>query len=260
MIATSSQKRLAGSSCCMYFACSQTLKVASGPRCINRASRWRFDLTPSGFGSRLPYELRRSIRATIRSHWFRTGFAISCHVANTVLTNIAEGTMTFKVGSGLLAVSIFAFALTWAATASADVRNIRGSYGFTGTAACLVAPGHVGDPSGPPLSNPTPGVALANSGFQPNLRPNDAVPGSSTVAYSDSYAVEGIRKFNGTIRVPSRAQASELLSVRHQGRVDFRIFRRPQDHQTSVSLLPTRSTRTAAGPRQWCRVATPKTS
>jgi hypothetical protein len=105
--------------------------------------------------------------------------------------------MTFKVGSGLLAVSIFAFALTWAATASADVRNIRGSYGFTGTAACLVAPGHVGDPSGPPLSNPTPGVALANSGFQPNLRPNDAVPGSSTVAYSDSYAVEGIRKFNG---------------------------------------------------------------
>jgi hypothetical protein len=40
-------------------------------------------------------------------------------------------------------------------------------------------------------------VALPNSGFQADLRPNDAVPGSSTEAYTHSYSVEGIRTFNG---------------------------------------------------------------
>jgi hypothetical protein len=88
-------------------------------------------------------------------------------------------------------------ALTWAGAAIADSPNIQGSYGFTGSAECLIAPGHAGDPNGPPLPNPTPGVALANSGFQPNLRPNDAVPGSPTQAFANSFAVEGIRKFNG---------------------------------------------------------------
>jgi hypothetical protein len=78
------------------------------------------------------------------------------------------------------------------ATAAMARDDIKGAYGFTGTAACLVAPGHVGDPNGEPLNNPTPGTALANSGFQPNLRPND--PGSS---FSRSFAVEGIRTFNG---------------------------------------------------------------
>jgi hypothetical protein len=92
----------------------------------------------------------------------------------------------------ILAISTSVFTLAWATGAVADSPNLKGSYGFTGTAACLVAPGHVGDPNGAPLPNPSPGIALANSGFQPNLRPND--PGSS---YSRSFSVEGIRQFNG---------------------------------------------------------------
>jgi hypothetical protein len=111
---------------------------------------------------------------------------------------IWEAFMNFKVSSGMLAVSVSVLAVTWATAAAADDGSrLKGSYGFTGTAACLVAPGHVGDLNGPPLPNPTPGVALANSGFQPSLRPNDAVPGSATQAYTSSYSVEGIRKFNG---------------------------------------------------------------
>ena len=93
-------------------------------------------------------------------------------------------------------ISVSALVLM-SATAAMARDDIKGSYGFTGTAACLVAPGHIGDPNGPPLNNPTPGLALANSGFKPNLRPNDAVPGSSTQSYSRSFAVEGIRTFNG---------------------------------------------------------------
>jgi hypothetical protein len=94
-------------------------------------------------------------------------------------------------------LAISTVALTAAGSAFADSPKLKGAYGFTGTAACLVAPGHVGDPNGPPLNNPTPGVALPNSGFQPNLRPNDAVPGSSSQAYARSFSVEGIRTFNG---------------------------------------------------------------
>jgi hypothetical protein len=90
-------------------------------------------------------------------------------------------------------VSVFVTA--WAASAAADSPKLKGAYGFTGTAACLVAPGSV--PGTMPLPNPTPGVALPNSGFQPDLRPNDAVPGSSSVAYSHSFSVFGIRTFNG---------------------------------------------------------------
>jgi len=98
----------------------------------------------------------------------------------------------------VLMLSASFVAMTWAAVAAADSPNLKGAYGFTGTAACLVAPGHVGDPNTPPpLNNPTPGVALANSGFQADLRPNDAVPGSTTAAFSHSNAVEGIRTFNG---------------------------------------------------------------
>jgi hypothetical protein len=98
-----------------------------------------------------------------------------------------------RVVLGLVSV----VAVTWATAAAADSPKLKGSYGFTGTASCLVAPGHVGDPNGPALLNPTPGVALANSGFQPNLRPNDAVPGSSSQAFTHSFSVEGIRRFNG---------------------------------------------------------------
>jgi hypothetical protein len=96
-----------------------------------------------------------------------------------------------------IVLAISTVALTAAGSAFADSPKLKGAYGFTGTAACLVAPGHVGDPNGPPLANPTPGVALANSGFQPNLRPNDAVPGSSSQAYARSFSVEGVRTFNG---------------------------------------------------------------
>jgi hypothetical protein len=97
------------------------------------------------------------------------------------------------------ALSVSVVAMTWATTAAADSPNIKGSYGFTGTAACLVSPGHVGDPNTPPPlpANPTPFVPLPFSGFKPDLQPNDAVPGSVSVAFSDSFAVEGIRTFNG---------------------------------------------------------------
>jgi hypothetical protein len=92
------------------------------------------------------------------------------------------------------ALAISALALVGAGNAAADP-NIKGSYGFTGTAACLVAPGHVGDPNiPPPLPNPTPGVALPNSGFNASLQPKDN-PG--TEAFSRSFSVEGIRTFNG---------------------------------------------------------------
>jgi hypothetical protein len=91
--------------------------------------------------------------------------------------------------------AISTVALMWAGSAAADSPNIRGSYGFTGTAACLVAPGHVGDPNTPPpLTNPTPGTALGNSGFNVSLQPRDN-PGSE--AFSRSFSVEGIRTFNG---------------------------------------------------------------
>ncbi len=80
-----------------------------------------------------------------------------------------------------------------ATNALADSKKLKGDYGFTGSADCLIAQGHVGDPNVPPsLPNPTPGTALANSGFDANLRVND-IPGS----YSRSFSVLGIRTFNG---------------------------------------------------------------
>jgi hypothetical protein len=84
--------------------------------------------------------------------------------------------------------SVSVFVATWAASAAADSPNIKGAYGFTGTAACLVAPGS----TVPPGPNPTPGVALPNSGFDSStLRPVDAK------VFSRSDSVEGIRTFNG---------------------------------------------------------------
>jgi hypothetical protein len=101
----------------------------------------------------------------------------------------------------MFALSVSVVAMTWAATAAADSPNIKGSYGFTGTAACLVSPGQVGDPNRPPRSPPIrlPLCPLPLSGFKPNLQPNDAVPGSVSVVFSHSFAVEGIRTFNGAI-------------------------------------------------------------
>jgi hypothetical protein len=96
----------------------------------------------------------------------------------------------------VFATSISVLILTWAAAAAADPPRLKGSYGFTGSAECLVAPGHIGDPNGVGLPNPTPGVALPNSGFQPNLRPIDSLTGP-TQSYVYSFGAEGIRKFNG---------------------------------------------------------------
>jgi hypothetical protein len=80
------------------------------------------------------------------------------------------------------------FVAAWAASAAADSPKLKGAYGFTGTAACLVAPGS----TVPPGPNPTPGTALPNSGFDPNtLRPIDGK------VFSHSFSVEGIRTFNG---------------------------------------------------------------
>jgi hypothetical protein len=91
------------------------------------------------------------------------------------------------------AVAITVVTMTWAETAAADSPKLKGSYGFTGTAACVVAPGHVGDPNiPPPLPNPTPGTALPNSGFNSNLQVKDVAG-----AFSRSFSVEGIRTFNG---------------------------------------------------------------
>jgi len=94
-----------------------------------------------------------------------------------------------------LAISLLALSI---GSAAAD--PLKGSYGFTGTAACLVAPGHVGNENiPPPLPNPTPGVALFNSGFNSNLQPNDFQnPGNSpSASFNRSFSVEGIRTFNG---------------------------------------------------------------
>jgi hypothetical protein len=89
---------------------------------------------------------------------------------------------------------IFMIATAWASAAFADDPglggfpgpNLFGPYGFTGSATCLVAPGSTTSPV-----NPTPGVALPNSGFDANLQPIDGK------SFSHSFSVEGIRTFNG---------------------------------------------------------------
>ena len=97
-----------------------------------------------------------------------------------------------------LALSVSVLALSWAANAVADPPKLKGSYAFTGSAACLVAPGHVGDANvPPPLPNPTPGVALPNSGFNAQLQPNDIGEPTPSQSFSRSFSVEGIRTFNG---------------------------------------------------------------
>jgi hypothetical protein len=89
-----------------------------------------------------------------------------------------------------LTLALSTAALTWAGSAAADSPNLKGSYGFTGSATCLVAPGEVAA-----TVNPSPGVALPNSGFNSNLQPNDGGPTSD--AFTRSFSVEGIRTFNG---------------------------------------------------------------
>src|SRR5262249_20427946 len=94
------------------------------------------------------------------------------------------------------ALAIFAAMIVTgsAAQALADSPRLKGSYGFTGTAACLVAPGHFGDANTPPPApNPTPGVALPDAGFNAALRPNDTGEPTPSQNYSRSFSVEGIR-------------------------------------------------------------------
>lgn len=98
----------------------------------------------------------------------------------------------FDLGSSLVVLALLAGASP--ASADFDGPRLKGSYAFTGTASCLVAPGHT-DPS--VTTNPTPGVALPNSGFKSNLRPNDSGPGLTSASYTRAFSVEGIRKFNG---------------------------------------------------------------
>lgn len=88
---------------------------------------------------------------------------------------------------------IFLIAMAWTSAAFADdpgfdfsKPNLFGAYGFTGTAACLIAPGSSTSPT-----NPTPGVALPNAGFNAALQPIDGK------SFSSSFSVEGIRTFNG---------------------------------------------------------------
>jgi hypothetical protein len=100
---------------------------------------------------------------------------------NFAVRNVATASIAF-------ALSVTLIGITCAQTATAVPLRLKGAYGFTGSAACLVAPGS----TVPPGPNPTPGIALPNSGFDPvTLRPIDGK------VFSRSFAVEGIRTFNG---------------------------------------------------------------
>jgi hypothetical protein len=91
------------------------------------------------------------------------------------------------------ALLVLAVAATWSATATAASPNLKGAYGFTGTAACLVAPGNSATPPVP--GNTTPN---ADAGFNARLQPNDALPPPAVQkSFTRSFSVEGIRTFNG---------------------------------------------------------------
>jgi hypothetical protein len=81
-------------------------------------------------------------------------------------------------------LSISVVAMTLATNALADSPNLKGAYGFTGTAACLVAPGN----SGPG----TPSNPAGPAGFNALLQPLDNLN-----SFSHSFSVVGIRTFNG---------------------------------------------------------------
>src|SRR5262249_16842180 len=100
---------------------------------------------------------------------------------------------TFGRAFGFAAIVV---ATGYATSPSADWPQLRGSYGFTGTASCLVAPGGIAAAT-PLPTNPTPGVLLPGAGFKPNFQPNDALPGQTSNAFNRSFAVEGVRTFDG---------------------------------------------------------------
>ncbi len=65
-------------------------------------------------------------------------------------------------------------------------KTLKGEYAFTGTFSCLYAPG-----SDPGPVNPTPGVALPNSGFNAKLQPL-----VNATAFSTSGSAEGVVTFD----------------------------------------------------------------
>ena len=77
--------------------------------------------------------------------------------------------------------------MSWAASAAADdwsTAKLKGAFGFTGSAACLVAPGS----STTAMSGLLPGAGF-NNFFQPN---------TPATSFSNSFSVEGVRTFSGT--------------------------------------------------------------
>ena len=90
-----------------------------------------------------------------------------------------------------IAIASLVVGAGWAATAWADSPQIKGSYAFVGSAACLVAPGGIND-SNTNDTNPSPGVLLPNAGFDGQFRVKDV-----THAFNRSFSVEGVRTFDG---------------------------------------------------------------
>jgi len=84
-----------------------------------------------------------------------------------------------------IAIASLAVGAGLATTAWADSPNIKGSYAFTGTAACLVAPGPGGNGADP-----------INRGFR-TTQPGQFQPKDGLDSFSRSFSVEGIRTFDG---------------------------------------------------------------
>jgi hypothetical protein len=97
-----------------------------------------------------------------------------------------------------------------------------------------------------PLPNPTPGVALPNSGFNAKLQPNDITPGPTSAFSRSFFAVEGIRTFHGDGTGTVKGTAVGFVGRPTPGPDGFPDFP-PSAEPTSASRSPIRSARTAAG-------------
>jgi hypothetical protein len=142
-----------------------------------------------------------------------------------------------------LLCSVSVFVATWTANAAADSPNLKGAYGFTGTGACLVAPGSAS--VGPAPGNTVP---LPNSGFNANLSPND------DKAFSHSDSVEGIRTFNGD-RTGTVKGTSVGITVPPTPQGGYPSFR-PSAHSSSFSYS---FTYTVDGEGGWTAAMVPGT-
>jgi hypothetical protein len=83
--------------------------------------------------------------------------------------------------------SVCVVVLIWTVSAHAAPSSLKGNYSFTGTAACLFAPGSSASP--PSMGNTVPNT---DAGFDMALRPVNA-----DKSFSNSFSVSGIRTFNG---------------------------------------------------------------